>query len=287
MLSDEGVTRMFNWAVETYVTPEVEARQADGRLPKPAYVYRAQVVFNIDKSPEVRLNREVRGQAIVQAARPMEAGEEISLGDIRRIRRYELSEDDPDAAHVTLLRGPDERWHLSFDWQHNTARVGRHLETAREFVAQAVDAVAAGRLRAFPEEAFAAAELLARAELLPLPDRVLRDAKSHRTVHSRYNHWARSGNTEQRFADLLNELGQMRASARYQRGDFELKRERAAEMLATLQDMLAHVESVSPDRDLSRRPRARTITAIAAEPIKAGMPVALAVSGLFGSGASR
>ena len=48
-----------------------------------------------------------------------------------------------------------------------------------------------------------------------MPDLGIRDTKQHRVRRGVYNAWAASGNTEQRFADLLNTLQDLRAPARY------------------------------------------------------------------------
>lgn len=152
------------------------------------------------------------------------------------------------------------------------------MDAAREFFGQAKIALEAGRLIAFPETAFAAAELLAKSELLTLPDRAFRDSRRHGTIRARYNEWAHSGNTEQRFADLLNQLDAQRTPSRYLRGADGLSATKAEEWMAILRDMLDHVVEVSPDRSLDRRPRDRSLSLRAAEDIEAGTPVAFQCS---------
>lgn len=146
---------------------------------------------------------------------------------------------------------------------------------AREFFDQAKVALEAKRLIAFPEAAFAAAELLARGELLTLPDRAFRDAKKHGAIRARYNEWAHAGNTEQRFADLLNQLDAERAPSRYLRGENTLSAVKAKVWMLTMRDMLDCVIEVSPDRSLDRPPKPRSLSFRAAEDVEAGTPVAL------------
>lgn len=102
-------------------------RQEAGELPKPALLYRAQVIFDLDNLPEVRLNDEVKGRIEAVAARPLAAGDDVMLDDIASIERFELDDDDPNAAHVTLLLGPKSRWHIVFNWQYNAGLIAEHL----------------------------------------------------------------------------------------------------------------------------------------------------------------
>lgn len=68
-------------------------------------------------------------------------------------------------------------------------------------------------------------------------------------MRSRYNLWARFGNTDPRFAALLNSLGDLQEKAKYRRSQFALTSSEAAEYLETLHEMRRHVD---------RRPR-RTV----------------------------
>jgi transposase-like protein len=81
--------------------------------------------------------------------------------------------------------------------------------------------------------------------------------RAHGVVASQFNRWARLGNTDQRYAELRNELERLRAPARYLRGEFGLARERAEEMLATLKEMQKHADEVAPRRPGLRRIRYR------------------------------
>jgi hypothetical protein len=273
-LTAEHGEKLFGWMMRTYIEPEVERRFKAGDMPDGTVLYQAQVVFTIDEAPQIRLNEEVRGGGIAKAARALEAGQDVTTDDIAAWERFQLPEDEADAAHVTLLRVRDG-WSITFDGTYNTALVSAHLETASEFVELAEHAVAHGRLRAFPEIAFAAAELLAKAELLTVPDKELRDARRHDAVRQPYNLWAKSGNTEMRFAALLNMVGKLRESARYLRTELQLTQRQAEEMLQTLIAMRAQVQNTAPSRNLNEPPKPRVVFAVAAEPIEAGVPVAL------------
>lgn len=163
------------------------------------------------------------------------------------------------------------QWSIVFDGRYNRARARQHQDAAEEFAAVADTALSKHRLRAFVESAFAAAELLAKAELLALPDKALLRA-GHGTIASSFNLWARLGNTEQRFADLLNELTEARAGARYLRSSFELSPERARELMEAVRDFVSHVrERLIEEVGAETRPRGYNL--IAHRELRAGEPV--------------
>lgn len=79
-LSPAAATRLLNWTLDTYVLPEIGRRQVDGRLPDQFQLWRAQVVFDLDRQDEVRLNDEIRGVGQVKGG----AGDRGWRGDHSR-----------------------------------------------------------------------------------------------------------------------------------------------------------------------------------------------------------
>lgn len=247
----EAAQNMLDYLLSTFVQPDLARRVQAGRPLAPGTpVFAIQVVFNIERDPEVRLNEEVGGFMEARVTRAMTKGEVVMPADITEITRAELTDEDPDAAHITALLLADG-WCISWDARYNASIIAAHVQAADEFVELAEYAVEKGRLRGFVENAFHAAELLAKAEILALPDAQLLNAKTHRTVAGRFNKWARLGNTELRFAQLRSELERLRAPARYLRGEFGLDETRAREMLATLKEMRTHAEEVAPRRSIA------------------------------------
>lgn len=275
-LSEEARARLFEQVMQTWIVPEIEARQARGAVPTPFQLGFAQVVFNADAAPVVRLNEEVRGNAMIQAADPTriwQAGEDVMIDDIAAIVDFELPEEDSNAAHITLFPHADG-WSISFDATYNRARIAKHIKVAQEFVGTATDARAGGRLHSFVENAFHAAEHLARAELLPLPDERFLKSKTHRTVVSRLHWWARLGNIDQDAARLLSRLEELRQSETYLARETQLtaaEAERLHEQLVSMRDrVVAHAPQPGPSRT-GRRP----VAMIAARDIEAGSLVRL------------
>ncbi len=236
---------LFWWLLHTHVQPEANRRVDAGTMQRGESIYRAQVLFYVERKTVVRLNDEVGGSMQARATRPIEKGETVTVADVYDLSDYRLPEADRDAAHFTLLLH-SKGWSLAFDGRYNRALVDEHVDAADEFVESARGALDRGGLRAFVDNAYSAAELLAKAELLPLPDPTLLTG-GHGTIGGNYNLWARIGNTEQRLADLLNRLGELRGPGRYLRKDLSLDPAAARQMLATLDEMRAHVAAVVSD----------------------------------------
>lgn len=247
-LSPEGGESAFKQLMESLIEPEIKARLADGRMQEGDVLYAAQALLFPGGSRSVRLNEEVRGIALVTATRDVAVGDDVSSEDMDGIDEFLLPADDPEnAAHVTMLQQRGG-WTMAFDFRYNNVRIAEHLTLADDFIASAADALAAERLGPFVENAWGATELLAKAELISAPDERLMNARTHDTVNARYNQHANLGNTEQRYADLLNALYRLRNPARYLRGTLELDVDAASEMLATLRDFRERVEAIRPKR---------------------------------------
>lgn len=202
-------------------------------MPTPAQVHAIQIVLRVGKAPEVRLNDEVRGQADVRATRDIAAWEEIRVADIDQLNGFTLTADeDPDPAHITAIALKDG-WGISFNTRYNAQLIAEHRDAADEFIAAADDALKRKNLRPFAEAAYGATELLVRAELLSAPDQALLKSKKHAAFASRYHQHTRD-RPENRFAQMLKRLEELRAPARYVDGRMELTADEAARMLATL-----------------------------------------------------
>lgn len=275
-LSEEAVARFFNQVMTIYIVPEIEARQARGEAPKPFPLLFAQVVFKVDMPPVVRLNSEVHGSVMVSPADPARvwnAGEDVMLEDIGGICDFALPDEDANAAHITLLAHASG-YSLTFDATYNRARIAEHLRAAEEFMVSADQALTDERLTPFVENAFHAAEHLAKAELLPLPDERFLRAKTHRTVASRLHWWSNLGNIDPDAAKLLSQLDDLRQRETYLADGRRLGRESAKEIYERLMRMRDSVVKNAPQKGPSPQGR-RSRTMLAARNLEAGQLVRL------------
>lgn len=227
---------VFEQALQLWINPEIERRMANGQAPKNFALYMAQVIFEVGVAPTGRLNEEVRAVARFIAARSLAQREHVRIEDIAGLAGVELTDEDPNAGHLTVIRVRDG-WGLAFDFRYNADRVAAHRRTAREFLDTAAWALAGGRLAAFVENLYAAVELMAKGSLLTSPDDALLKVRKHGYIAAQYNLDRKLGNVDARFAALLNTLTALRKSARYAAGCLDLKPEDARPQLAVAEEM--------------------------------------------------
>lgn len=157
-------------------------------------------------------------------------------------------------------------WQVEFDFRMATARGAELLAAADEFLQTARWSLERGYLRAFVENGFHAAELLAKAELLAYP--VVADevegSRKHTAVLSAYHLWANLGNTDGRFAGLLQELLTTRGTATYADGEFNCDGPVAQAQLEILLELRQHVQ------DILAGDKGRVFRVIATRDIQAG-----------------
>lgn len=238
--TSEDVVR---WAFDTFITPEVMRRQEAGHAEKPMPLWRAQVIFHVSAAPLVRLNEEVRGTMWARATRDMVEGEDVYAEDFDEVSAIDVSDDDPNAAHITLLLHNDS-WIGAFDFRYNGVRAQEHLTAADEFLAAADTDLVNARMRPFVDNLLSGTELTAKAALLQLPLQSLLASKTHEHFAGLYNYWAKLGNASPDYAALLNGLRELRKKARYLESPFTLTDKTATEMLETARRMHADTAAV-------------------------------------------
>jgi HEPN domain-containing protein len=263
---------LFHDMLERFVAPEMTRRETSGDWPAGTAVYRFQVLLPWNGPIEVRLNHEVGGEALVKAARPIEKGQEVTTEDIAGIEKYIPRPDDADIPHVTGF-AHSAGWSIAFEFGYRHPRRHDFLTLAHQFAATARDALRAGRVGVALDNAFSAAELLAKAELLscaPTIEAALA-ARTHGSVHEPYNLWGRLENTDRRFVDLLNRLSALRRPARYLHGELRLKPGEPESVLEDLSAMEAHVDGVATGDAASALPHGYNV--ISTREITAGQLV--------------
>ena len=240
----EAVVRQ---AMDFWIDPEIERRSAAGTLPEDFALSAAQVIFSDAEIPEVRLNEEVKAAVLVEANRDVVAGEEITADDIAAYKDIILTDDDPNAGHITIVPYQGH-WGLAFDFRRNAAHIGAHVEAARQFLDTAAWARQEEKIGPFVDNLFSATELMAKGLLIWMPDEKLLKGRSHGALHQRFNQERKMDNVDARFAKLLNDLGALRRPARYLARDFTLSDEQMDEMLTVAKEMHAALEASRPVR---------------------------------------
>ncbi len=236
-------------AFNLWVGPEIERRKQAGQLPLSFVLIGAQVIFNLDaNAPEIRLDEEVRAGARIKATRSFQQGDSIKTSEVEAIHEVLLTDLDPNAAHVTMIRIRDI-WFIAFDFRYNALRASETHAASAEFLSCAEVAAEKGHRRAFVENLFGATELMAKAELLLLAEKQALTARSHGAISAKYNWWReKAAWIEPKHTDLLNRLTRLRTPARYLRGVVKLTPEEIRHMLTTAQELFNSLRDRIPKR---------------------------------------
>lgn len=231
--------KIFSQAMELWISPEIEKRRKANRLPTNFKLRGAQVIFSKDRGiNKVRLNNEIKAVGKVKINRDIIKGEKIYEHDVIEIGKSELTDRDPNVAHITMVLFKNN-WIISFDFRYNKKRVKDRLEASKEFYDSSKENLEKGRLRPFFENSFACAELLIEALLIQSFDKD--SFKDHRSRLDKLDTWTKLGNINQKFFDKLKRLGKLRSSARYMRST-EFKSENPTDYLNSLKELYDLVE---------------------------------------------
>ncbi len=143
-----------------WINPEVERRQEAGLVTTPFPLEKAQVVLNVDQPVQIRLNDEVKAIMKVdlqeESKRDLKRGQPVLWDMVKSIVDVQLTDEDPNAAHITMIAILGRGWWMHFDFRYNTARVRDTIEAAEQFLAAAEFAGGQAHRRAFAENLFAA-----------------------------------------------------------------------------------------------------------------------------------
>jgi hypothetical protein len=249
-----GASRALKHAFQLWFEPELKRRASEGRIGKGFSVWAVQVVMNLDADPVVRINEEVRGAFVARAGKvgsKAKPGEILLLRDLSQIESVELTDEDPNAGHLTAIVHHG-RWHMFFDFRYNAGRIENLLKAADEFIAAATASAARGHAIATIDNLYDAVQLMAKSFLLTTPERAALESKTHGFIETRYNRQAKLGNVEPSSADLLNRLARLRPQTRYAFEPVRISQSELDEMVERAGKMRTDIEVRRPRR--SKRP---------------------------------
>ncbi|WP_395774603.1 hypothetical protein [Agrobacterium pusense] len=210
----QGWERTFNQMWELHFGPELERRKADGRIVETDFsVYMAQVLFPVEGPIQVRINDEVKGEALVRATRDVQRDDPVYVDDMRSIEIYELPDELLDSGHFTIFWTGDS-WKMIFNFMSGRAKARDMLQLANEFLEASRHSRESGHAGPAVENLFTSAELISKAELI-LHRSPAASAETHGTVASAINIWSKLGNIDATFVALFNKLAHLRPNARY------------------------------------------------------------------------
>ncbi len=240
-----GSERLLDQLHQRHVVPELERRREQGTWADDGEVERALVVLGGARAGAVLLNSEVRGVLTVKASRPLLAGEDVMPADIRSVEAFAWEDDDGASSFVAVIP-TSFGLALITEFRGNVLESAPHLDAAEEFMTSAMRAFENRQIRVFLDLSYSAAELMAKSELLRWAGATVSGSRTHSRVISAYNAWAKLGNTEAKFAALLNRLSELRGPARYLDRDIELLGRDLNSFADDLREMFEHVRAIAP-----------------------------------------
>jgi len=239
-IDEEAKQKTFQQAMDIWINPEIERRKLFNKMPNDFKLEKAQIIFSLEGN-EVRLNKEVKAIVHAKINREIkEIGEKLYEQDIDDIEKIELTDEDSNCAHITLLLFKNN-WIIGFDARYNKDIIKEHIKASKEFFESAKDNLSKNRLRSFFEDAFASAELSATSVLLMLPDKKILTGRIHKDRRNKFKNWAELGNVEIEFSNTLSKLSNLRDSARYLHSE-EFKNEDPNKIILTLKEMIDFAE---------------------------------------------
>lgn len=245
MLDKEGQQRTFNQFMELFVLPEITRRKEAGVLPDKFVLNAAQVIFYDDgRRPLVRLNEDAKILAKIKLKNGVnkEKGEDVFQNEIEKLETLRLmDEEESKYAHISIIRFKNH-WILGFDFRYNKKLARDHFKTAAQFYSSAQNAYQNNLMVPFIDNLFSAIELLAKSELLLMPDEEFKKKTTHKGIQIKYSKFVDIGNAKLDYKKSLNKLSGLRTSARYLKSDFQLSETEAQEYLEVVKEMLDYLE---------------------------------------------
>lgn len=231
----EDITqKLFNQIMELWILPEIKKRKQENRIKDNFSLKCAQIIFSKDRGwNKVRLNNEVKAIMQVKANKPKNKGDTVYYSEINNIETIELTKQDPNCGHITLLQ-LNGQWIISFNFVYNKAKSKKRIDAASEFLESAEENLKTNRLRPFFENSFACAELLTEAILITFFNQD--SLTNHRSRLSKMKEWAELGNVKIEFQETLELLTSLRSSARYM-SSTEFKSKNPQNIVKTLHEM--------------------------------------------------
>jgi len=242
-LPPEMAQELLRQVFDLWINPEVVRRQAEGGLTAPVDLISAQVIFHSERPLEVRLNHEVKAIAEVRLNQSVAQDEPITVGNVVQVLGIDLTEDDADSAHITLIRNGSDEWTLSFNAGYNRGKAKVLLAIATEYVEVAEHALQKGFHRSFVDNLYSAVELAAKGRLILIPNPRMLTAKSHGYIVTNFNIFGgKLGNVDRSHVKLVNELSALRSRAKYGIDRFIIEPQSAEAMLRGGREMIEAIQ---------------------------------------------
>lgn len=238
---DEFATNVLQSMQDIFWQPEIDRR---GGLEVTGTITKALAILAPGSATEVKFNKEFELAVQARVNRPIEAGEDVTIGDVDDVEWLEPVGIDPDAGWAAFVVLPDGRAFVSFDFRRNLNRGRRLLALAREYFDTSAHALEMGHAGPCLDACHTAIELAVTAMMYTSDDTPLAGGRDR---HGRRLHWLNSftklGNAPRNYHEALVELSRLRSAARYGDPELSVSRERIEELHATAARVIEHAET--------------------------------------------
>ncbi len=230
--------RVFQQVMDIWIIPEIKIRKELGKITDNFILTKVQIVFSLYNGNIIRLNDEVKAIVKVKINKSVKKAEAVYEGDVDNMEKIELTDDDANCGHITLLLFRNN-WLIAFDFRYDKQKSREFIEASKEFYQSAIDNFKKNRLRPLYENSFASAELSTTAILMLFINKKYLD--NHNNKIKRLQDWANLGNVNPDFSNALTKLSKLRYSARYLSSD-DFKNEDSKLILSIIKSMIDFAE---------------------------------------------
>lgn len=208
-----GHSRTLLCMFQLFFVPEIRKRISKKEIDNDFFLHLAQLIQHPDGSQHIRLNDEVRGKAVINTEKYFHEGQPIYNEDIQSLERFEPIDEEIDCGHFTVI-WTGKAFVLAFDFRSGKGKAITLLNLAKQFHWTSSKSFEHGYIGPAIDNLFSACELAAKARLILFRNPAA-TGKSHGTLQSAINLWGKMGNIDTEFLNILNRMGNARASARY------------------------------------------------------------------------
>ncbi len=234
---------LLNQFTLLWITPEIQKRKDEGKLPQNFILEKAQVLFCLGSSPIIRLNEEVKVKILVKVNRNIKKGELVYAKDISDVAEIKNVDEEQEFAFLILVKIAGKVF-MAFNFKHDISQSKGYLDIGISFLDSARGELTKNNMRQMVELLFISAENLVKARIYLFPDQRIRNVKRHGRTQQLVNFYAKTGKvikTDQK--DAFNRLIKLRDPARYDL-QFSLDQGEAQNLLSSIDNLSKEISEI-------------------------------------------
>lgn len=252
--SPEAGNVLYEQILALWVEPEIRRRGVPSF--EPTDVQRVLVLLTADNDVEVLLDEEAEISAEFVSKRSIVEGEAVMAEDVESIRSLRPHSADPNAGWVLFVTIGTDRYY-AFDFRKNLGEANRLLNLADEYLVVGQMAQRRGSWEPAIANAYVAAELAVKAQMLVVGFVKSADqvgvASQHQKRRTWLAQWVDLGNAPELHESTLSRLAELQKSARYGDREEALDSSEPQRLLDETAALVAHAKSVAGEGWVERK----------------------------------